>query len=188
MNNMEKNWNRDRILLEKTRAGDETGFKKIFDECHRGVFNLCFHMLQDRQEAEDITQEVFLKAFRKINKFRGESKISTWLHRIAVNSCLNRLRRNKRASFLSLDFLLEKGERQTDVQENGPLERFTREEEKKYVRKAVDSLPKNQRLAVILNHYAGFSYQEISEIMGFSPSSVRSLLYRAKQHLQKKLA
>ncbi len=184
---MDKNRNNDQGLVEKVLSGDEEAFKHLFDKYHQDIFNLCFRMLHDAQEAEDITQEVFLKVFLNIKKFRGESKVSTWLFRITVNLCLNHLRWKKYTRFLSLDFLLEKGKQEAQEQERGPLEKLTCKEERILVENAVDSLPKNQRIAVILHHYMDFSYKEISETMGLSVASVRSLLFRAKHHLQKKL-
>jgi len=185
---MEKNLIDEKRLLERIKSGDEAAFKEFFDVHHKEVFSLSFRLLRNLQEAEDITQEVFFKAYLTMNKFRGESKVSTWLYRIAVNLSMNNQRREKQKYFLSLDFLFEKGDRQAGDPGKGPMKRLTQEEEKLLVDKAVDSLPINQRVAVILNHYEGFSYREISGIMGLSVSSVRSLLYRAKQRLQKKLA
>lgn len=185
---MEKILIDEKRLIERIKSGDEAAFKEFFDGHHEAVFHLCFHMVWDLQEAEDITQEVFFKAYLTMNKFRGESKVSTWLYRVAVNLSLNHRRRKKFKHILSLDFFSEKGDEQGEDPRKGPMERLTEAEEKLLVDKAVDSLPKNQRVAVILNHYEGLSYREISGIMGLSVSSVRSLLYRAKQRLQKKLA
>jgi RNA polymerase sigma factor (sigma-70 family) len=185
--NMDKNRNMDRKLIEKVQSGDKAAFKLFFEKHHRNIYRLCYHMLHDSQEAEDMTQEVFLKVFLKIKRFRGESRVSTWLYRIAVNLCLNHLRRKNTTRFLSLDFLLEKGKQPAQEPEKEPPARLTQEEEKTIIGKAVDSLPKNQRTAIILNHYMDFSYEEISETMGRSTASVRSLLFRAKQSLQKKL-
>jgi RNA polymerase sigma-70 factor (ECF subfamily) len=178
----------EKRLLERIKAEDEAAFKEFFNVHNEAVFRLCFRILRDFQEAEDITQDVFFKAYLTMNKFRGESKVSTWLYRIAVNLSLNKQRRKKFKHILSLDFFSEKGDPQDRDPGKGPMERLTEAEEKLLVDKAVDSLPKNQRMAVILNHYEELSYHEISEILGLSISSVRSLLYRAKQRLQKKLA
>jgi RNA polymerase sigma-70 factor (ECF subfamily) len=178
---------KDKRLLERIKAGDEAVFTELFEVHHAAVFNLCFRMLGDLQETEDITQEVFFKAFLKLKKFRGESEFSTWLYRIAVNLCLNHQRRKRYKKILSLDFLIEKGNQQAGGQGKGPLEELTRKEEKLLIKKSIDSLTKNQRIAVILNHYEGLPYREISEVMGLSVSSVRSLIYRAKQRLSSSL-
>ena len=185
---MNKNGKIDLDLIDKIQSGDQAAFKELFDTYHKTVFRLCSRMLRDLQEAEDAAQEVFLKVFLQIKKFRGESNISTWLYRIAVNLCLNRLRRKKYARFLSMDFLLEKGRQPAEEPEKEPLGRLTLEEKKTAVWNAVDSLPKNQRVAIILNHYMDFSYDEIAETMGLSSASVRSLLFRGKKSLQKRLA
>jgi RNA polymerase sigma-70 factor, ECF subfamily len=180
-----ENVNEDKDLLEQIQSGDQAASKNLFDAYHKTVFRLCSRMLRDSQEAEDVTQEVFLKVFLKIKKFRGESNVSTWLYRITLNLCLNRLRRKKYARFLSLDFLLEKGSQPAQEPEKEPLARLTQQEKKALVRNAVDSLPKNQRAAVILNHYMDFSYDEIAETMGLSTASVRSLLFRGKKPCKK---
>jgi RNA polymerase sigma-70 factor (ECF subfamily) len=185
---MNENVKIDADLIDKIQSGDQAAFKELFDTYHKPVFRLCQRMLRDSQEAEDMTQDVFLKVFLQIKKFRGESSVSTWLYRIAVNMCLNRLRRKKYTRFLSLDFLLEKGSQPAQEPERGPLARLTQKEKKTAVWNAVDSLPKNQRVAVILNHYMDFSYDEIAETMGLSSASVRSLLFRGKKSLQKRLA
>jgi RNA polymerase sigma-70 factor, ECF subfamily len=180
-----ENVNEDKDLLEQIQSGDQAASKNLFDAYHKTVFRLCSRMLRDSQEAEDVTQEVFLKVFLKIKKFRGESNVSTWLYRITLNLCLNRLRRKKYARFLSLDFLLEKGSQPAQEPEKEPLARLTQQEKKALVRNAVDSLPKNQRAAVILNHYMDFSYDKIAETMGLSTASVRSLLFRGKKPCKK---
>ncbi len=185
---MNENGKTDADLIDKIRSGDQAAFKELFDTYHKSVFRLCLRMLRNSQEAEDMTQDVFLKVFLQIKKFRGESSISTWLYRIAVNLCLNHLRRKKYARFLSLDFLAEKGKQPAQQPEKEPLARLTQEEKKALVWNAVDSLPKNQRVAVILNHYMDFSYDEIAETMELSAASVRSLLFRGKKSLQKRLA
>ena len=185
---MNENGKIDTELIDKIRSGDQAAFKKLFDTYHKSVFRLCLRVLRDSQEAEDMTQDVFLKVFLQIKKFRGESSISTWLYRIAVNLCLNRLRRKKYERFLSLDFLLEKGRQPAQEPEKEPLARLTQQEKKTLVWNAVDSLPKNQRVAVILNHYMDLSYDEIAETMGLSAASVRSLLFRGKKSLQKRLS
>ena len=184
---MNKSLTEEKKLLHRIKDGNESAFHEFFENHHKAVYHLYFHMLHDLHKAEDITQEVFLKAFMRVDKFRGESKVSTWLYRIAVNLCLNHQRQKKHKNILSLDFMFERRNQQARDPGNGPLERLNQKEEKLIVRETIDSLPKNQRIAIIFNHYEGFSYHEISEIMNLSVSSVRSLIYRAKQRLQKRM-
>ncbi len=185
----------DQKLIKKLQEGDHSAFKKLFDDYKIMVFNVCLSMLSNQQEAEDITQDVFFQAYKSIKRFRAESRLSTWLYRIAVNHCLNHQRRKKQARWLSLDFILEsQGEKNQDVQTlsviasgDSPDVVLEKSERKRVVQQAINSLPKKQRIVVILHRYEGLSYKEIAEVMKCSLASVESRLHRAKVNLTKKL-
>ncbi len=185
----------DQELIEKIQAGDHVAFKKLFDDYKAMVFHICLNMLSNRQEAEDITQDVFFKAYKSIKRFRAESKLSTWLYRITVNHCLNNERRKKQERWISLDFIFQgQGEKNRGDQTlsviasgNSPDVALEESERKRIVQKAINSLPKKQRIAVILHRYEGLSYKEIAEVMACSVASVESRLHRAKANLAKKL-
>lgn len=166
-------------------------FRTVFEENKAMVFSLCLRLLGNRQEAEDLTQEVFLNAYRSFPHFRKESKTSTWLYSIAINLWRNELRRKKFKKWLSLDFLSEEQGEKTKKEfaggEDEPVAVLEKKEIGRIVQKAIDSLPERQRVALILQHYEGLVYEEIAKAMGISLSSVESLLFRAKQNLQKRL-
>lgn len=150
------------------------------------VFRTCMGVLHDSGDADDVTQEVFIEVFRSMGKFRADAKISTWLYRIALNKSLNFIRDNRKHGALSLS-----GTPPNDAlaahRTDGPEEVLQNKEKKKILEQAIDSLPAKQKKAFVLSKYDDLSYKEIAEVMKLSVSSVESLLFRARQNLQKKL-
>lgn len=178
----------DSNLIDALKNNSQSAFRTLVDEYQQMVFSTCKAIVHDIDDADDITQEVFIETFKTIHKFRADAKLSTWLYRIAINKSLNFIRDNKRNKMLRRLGLLEGKE--NIVSE--PDLNFNEEERKIYERKkaienAIDALPKNQRTAFILCKYDDLSYREISEIMEVSVSSVESLLFRARKSLQKNL-
>lgn len=155
------------------------------------VFNICYRMTGNRQEGEDLTQEVFLNAYKSISRFRSESKLSTWLYRITINHCLNHQSRKKRQRWLSLDFISDSETEQnpfySDHANNRPDAVLEQKETKLIIQNSINSLPRQQRIAIILHRYEGCTYQEIANVMQCSVASVESRIFRAKQHLYHKL-
>ena len=171
---------------------DSEAFQKIFEENKGLIYALSFRLLGNRQEAENLTQEVFLNAFKAYSSFRGESKVSTWLYRIAVNEINRELRGKKLKKFLSLDFLSAESDREPTIEpahpRNGPPAELEKKEIQRTVQRLIGSLPERQRTAITLQYYEGLAYEEIASAMEISHSSVESLLFRAKQNLEKRLA
>ena len=178
---------RESELIEKIKANDRSAFRDFYEAYKDRVFNACYRILNNKQDAEDVTQDVFIKAFRSIHQFRGHAKLSTWLYQIAVNTSLNHLRRKKIIAWLSLDFLMGKFESVSDSGSTRPDLEFEKTESERLVMKAIQSLPPRQRTAVILQRYEGLSYKEIAEVMETSLSAVESLLHHAKDNLTEKL-
>jgi len=181
-------------IIENILNGGSTGFKTLVDKYQLLVVNTCYGFVHNREDAEDIAQEVFIEVHRSINKFRKESKISTWLYRISVNKSLNFIRDNKKNTwFQSLDILfgseksLGKVIELSDSKSNIPDRIIENKETANYINEAIDSLPKNQKVAFTLHKYEDLSYKEIADVMELSLSSVESLLFRAKKNLQEKL-
>lgn len=181
----------EKEFITKIVAGDHSAFKELFDTYKIEIFNVCFRMLGNQQEAEDLTQDVFFQVYKSIKQFRSESKLSFWLYRIAINFCLNHQKKKKRAQWFSLDVLFESSPENTKDTPVSPNNRpdvlLEKSEKERMVQQAINSLPKQQRVAVILHRYQGLSYQEIAEVMACSVSSVESRLHRAKVSLAKKL-
>ncbi len=171
---------------------DEKAFKELVEKHRQLVVNTCFGLLHSIDDAEDVAQDVFIEVFRSVHNFRGNSKISTWLYRIAVNRSLNYIRDNKKhAKLQSFDDKVKanKSELNQLVSDNtgNPELNYENKQRAILLHKSMDSLPQNQRVAITLSKYEDLSNKEIAVIMNLSVSSVESLIHRAKKNLQKKL-
>jgi len=178
-------------LIERIHTDDPRAFKDLFDSNVTLVHNVCFRMLGDRQDAEDVTQEVFFEAYKSLKRFRFESKLSTWLYRIAVNRSLNHQRKRKLERWLSLDFEASEDRAQNmafhGTAADAPDSMVEKKDTERIVQEAIGKLPKRQRTALLLHRYDDLPYQEIAKIMDVTVASVESLLHRAKQTLAKNL-
>ena len=179
-------------IIEKLKEGNEKVFSDLVNTYQKMVINTCYGLLHNFEDAEDVAQDVFIEVFRSASGFRGDSKLSTWIYRIAVNRSLNFLRDHKRRKLIkSLDNIVESSPNGAggsySEQGSDPQSELENTQRSKIMHEAIDTLPKNQRIAFTLNKYEDLSYKEISEIMELSVSSVESLMHRAKKNLQKKL-
>ncbi|MCY1722599.1 sigma-70 family RNA polymerase sigma factor [Prolixibacteraceae bacterium Z1-6] len=182
----------DPEIIEQLKQGSELAFKKLVETHQKLVVNTCFGLVHNREDAEDIAQDVFIEVYRNIQKFRADSKLSTWLYRIAVNRSLNHIRDNKKNRwFHSFEDEVSAKNKQLQQLESSNSDQPEFELENKQratiLYEAINELPKNQKVAFTLSKYEELSYQEIAEVMELSVSSVESLLFRAKKALQKKL-
>ncbi|MGQ8335283.1 RNA polymerase sigma factor [Sunxiuqinia sp. A32] len=181
----------DSELINAIKNGEEQAFRRLVDDYQLLVVNTCKGLVHSIEDAQDIAQEVFIEVYHSVEKFRGDSKLSTWLYRIAVNKSLNFIRDNKRRNlFQSISGNLF-GTKELDLPTNDTGYRPDKEAEnnqrRKNIFKAIDDLPENQRVAFTLSKIEDLSYREIAEVMSLSVSSVESLIHRAKLNLQKKL-
>jgi len=179
-------------IIQKLREGDEHAFRQLVVKYRQLVVNTCFGLVHNLEDAEDIAQDVFIEVFRSVHKFRADSKISTWLYRIAVNRSLNFIRDNKRRKLAqSIEEIFSPGKEKSGnfspEKVSAPDTEIENSERAAILHKAIDSLPQNQRVAFTLNKYEDLSYKEIAAVMETSVSSVESLIHRAKKNLQKKL-
>lgn len=181
----------DDELVARIKQGDRTAYRELFETYNSLVFNVCHRILGNRADAEDVTQDVFLRAYDALPGFRGEARLSTWLYRIAVHLSLNRQRRRKRERWLALEFLEEPENelpsRDIVSSDDTPDIIAEKRERTQFVQTAMSALPEEQRVALILRHYEGLSYEEIADVMQTSVASVESRLHRAKRNLAKKL-
>jgi len=166
----------DNQLMFRFKEGDVSAFEELLKKYEKLILNLVYRFLGSSNDAEDLTQEVFLRVYRARETWQPKARFSTWIYRITANLCFN-WRRKK--TFLSLEDVSPPPSLTTESNENTEL--------KKEIQKALLSLPKNQRLALILCHYEDKSYQEISELLGCSVSSVKSLIFRARQNLKARI-
>jgi len=177
-------------LIQKLKSGDEAAFKWLVDANQDRVYNTALGIVQNAEDAEDVAQEVFIQAYRSIQSFKGDSKISTWLYRIATTRSLDLLRSRKskkRFGFLQRLFN-EKDELQFDPPDfNHPGVQLERKENAAKLFKAIARLPENQKAAFVLHKLEDLSYQQVSEVLGTTVPAVESLMHRAKQNLRKML-
>jgi len=177
-------------LIEQLKQGDQSAFKFIVDTWKDMVYNTALSIVQQEEDAEDVTQEVFVQVYQSIEGFKRESKFSTWLYRITLSKAMDHERRKKRKKrFAFVKSLFGEGsEVVVDPPDfNHPGVSLDNKEKAAILFKAMESLPDNQRMAFVLNKVEGLSYQEISEVMETTVSAVESLLHRAKTNLRKEL-
>ncbi len=163
--------------------------RELFETWHTRIYQTCFRLMGHPQEAEDITQDVFVRAFQAYGRFRGDADPGTWLYRIAVNQCLNVRRRKRRLQWLARDFWNEGVDETTTGRDRsgGVEEDMQQADRERIIGEAIDALPERQRAALILAHFERMSYKAIAETMDCTPSAVESLLHRAKSNLGKSL-
>ena len=181
----------DVILMLKFKERDKAAFEQLLDKYQKPVINFIYRMIQDRDEADDLAQEVFVRVYNSAKRYEPKAKFSTWIYRITKNLCLNELRRRKR-KFISLDETIstEEGELKREIaspEATSPYQDTSKHELQKVVKEAIESLPANQRIAVILRRYEQLSYEDIAKALECSVSAVKSLLSRAKESLKEKL-
>lgn len=177
-------------LLIQLQTGNESAFKTLVKIHQKRVFNTVLAIVQHTEEAEDIAQEVFIEVYQSVKKFRGDSKLSTWLYRIATTKALAEIRKKKSAkrfAFFTNLFSDNNEILHQPIHFEHPGIIFENKENGKILFRAISILPDNQKVAFTLYHIEGLSYQEITEVMEVSLSSVESLLFRAKTNLRKYL-
>jgi RNA polymerase sigma-70 factor (ECF subfamily) len=176
-------------LIEQLKNGDETAFKAFVEQNQDMVYNTILGIVQNEAEAEDLAQDVFIKVFEKISSFKGDSKLSTWLYRIATTTALDHLRskkRKKRFGFLQ-SLSGDKGETVQVPDFHHPGVKLDNKERATVLFKAIENLPENQKAAYTLHKLEGLSYRDVSEVLDTTVSAVESLMSRANQNLRKEL-
>jgi RNA polymerase sigma-70 factor, ECF subfamily len=178
----------DEQMVERALSGDPEAFGEIVRRWERRIFALAFGMLGREEDARDATQETFLAAFRNLRGFRGEAKVSSWLHRIAVNQCISRQRRAKVRSETALEDEAEKNIAvfisPNDV---SPARAVENRESSIAVRRAVCGLPAELRQVVVMKEFEELTFHQISDVLGVPLSTVKSRLYTALRQLQMRL-
>jgi RNA polymerase sigma-70 factor (ECF subfamily) len=177
-------------LIEQLKHGDESAFKVIVEQWQDMVYNTILGIVQNETEAEDLAQDVFIKVFEKISTFKGDSKFSTWLYRIATTTALDHLRSKKRKK--RFGFLQSLGGGGTEEKEqvpdfHHPGISLDNKERSAVLFKAIAALPENQKAAYTLHKLEGLSYRDVSEVLNTTVSAVESLMSRANQNLRKQL-
>ena len=178
----------DQELVKRVQKGYKRAFDQLFVRYQGKIFGLVTRYVRDRQEVEDVVQEAFIKAFRALPRFRGDSQFYTWLYRIAINTAKNHLvaraRRPPGADIDADDAESYEPMRQVENPEN----ELARDELSKVIHKAIADLPDDLRSAVTLREFDGMSYEQIADIMECPVGTVRSRIFRARESIDKKIA
>ncbi len=177
-------------LIKKAAKGDANAFESLMRQYQTPVYNLCYRMLGDPEDAADMTQETFLKVWKNLEGFHMQSAFSTWLYRLASNSCLDLLRSKKRKPTISLLQEDDDGEQVTiDPADPSPLpeEVLIKKEEQQLLRDALMSLDEQQRSILTLRVVRDLSYEDIASILQIKEGTVKSRLARARENLRKKV-
>jgi RNA polymerase sigma-70 factor (ECF subfamily) len=198
MNENAKNTDRsareDAILIRAFQEGDKAVFDELVLKHQHKLFNLCYRLSGDYQEANDAAQETFMKVYESLRKFRFESAFSTWLYRIAVNICKNKFRslayrQEKKTVSLDNPGLTEDDDSTLEIRDDthSPARELEKKERMRAIEEAISMLPPEQKAVVTLHDIEGFSYGEIVQITGTALGTVKSRLARARLDLRKRL-
>jgi len=178
-------------VVLQAREGDAKAFSELVRRYEGKIFRLAMHITQNREDAEDVLQETFLKAYEHLNQFQGNSKFYTWIVRIAVNQALMKLRKRKTDKTVSIDETIDTGEdtvaREIAAWDEDPEQRYSREEMNKILSTAVDSLAPPYRAVFVLRDVEDLSTEETAEALNLSIPAVKSRLLRARLQLRDKL-
>lgn len=184
----------DTVLIRAIQTGDMAAFDELVLKHKDRLFNLVYWFLGDYQDANDCAQETFIKAFKSINRFRFESAFSTWLYRIAINTCKNRIKSSAyRWKKKTVSFEISNGSKNgnpcSEIVNGSPTPAMALEKKERmmWIQKAINSLPEEQNQVVVLRDIQGLSYQDISDITGLNLGTVKSRLARGRLELKNKL-
>lgn len=184
-------FNTDTDLVDQLKQKNESAFRYVVKKYQDQVVNTCYGLVQNKDDAEDLAQEVFLEVYRSIYSFNNQSKLSTWIYRISINKSLEWVRKDNRKkrwgqfkNWLGLTTEPDELENKSTLK---PDEQLEDEERKKILQHHLQLLNERQRTALVMLYFEELTYQEITEIMNISVSSVESLLFRARQNLKNKL-
>jgi RNA polymerase sigma-70 factor (ECF subfamily) len=176
----------DEELVAAARSGDHSAFDSLVRRWDRKIQGAVYRVLGSEEEARDVAQEAFLKAYRGLGSFRNEARFSSWLYQIALNLCRDRLRRRRAGVLVSLE---DMGETEAGVAQRGPsaLAVVEARDLSQAVARAVQELPEDQREVIVLKEYEGLTFLEIAEVLGLPPSTVKTRLYRGLGQLRVRL-
>lgn len=177
----------EKDLVRLSKKGDEGAFAVLVKKYRIKVFNLAFSLTRDRDVADDLAQEAFIKAYFALSRFQLKSGFGTWLYRITINHVRDYLRKKSRVSQISIDNIKESAVLRQD-EEMKKEETLKEEQRKKLFYQALRTLPEKHQAILSLRDIQGFSYEEISKILRISPGTVDSRIHRARKLLRKKLA
>lgn len=181
----------DYEIVLRVQSGDKAAFNLLVEKYHRRVSRLLVRLLKNQEDIEDVVQETFIKAYRAIGNFRGESAFYTWIYRIAINTAKNLLLTQKRKPSQALEYENEEGETFEDNSAlsniDTPESLYLTRQVAETVNKAMMALPSDLRDAIVMREIDGLSYEEIAEAMGCPIGTVRSRIFRAREAISQKI-
>jgi RNA polymerase sigma-70 factor (ECF subfamily) len=180
----------DAELVRRAQSGDRAAFDALVTRSESKVYGLCLKMLGNPEDAEDVLQEVFIKAYQSLSGFRGDSAFSTWLYRIATNACLMRIRK-KKLETVSLDQPVEQGEDGTrDVADwtKDPASELMNDELRAVLAQHINELAPDNRIVFVLRDIHGLTTEDTASVLGLTPPAVKSRLHRARLYLRERLS
>ncbi|GBD38085.1 ECF RNA polymerase sigma factor SigE [bacterium HR37] len=174
-------------LINKVKSGDETAFSELMRRHYRGVLNYIYRFTNNRETSEDLAQEVFLRVYRSVKRYKPDAKFSTWLYKIATNVCLTEIKSKGRENNVSLDEIYQSTGEVQDQSGHSAYDVVFRKQVKDLIFDALRSLPPRERMAIILCKYEELPYEEVAEIIGCTPGAVKAYVHRGRMKLIEKL-
>jgi len=180
-------------LIKLILQGDKDKFRMLVEKYQQMVFRTCMGFVHNKDDADDLTQEVFIQAFQSLQGFKGAASFSTWIYRIAINASLNKVRKSSGYPILQRLDTFAGAAKEKEVSlpaydAADPESILITQEHKEWVKKALDKLPEKQRTAIVLSKYDDLSQKEIAEIMNTTEGAIEALIQRAKKNLRDKLS
>jgi len=178
----------EKDLIQKAKSGDQDAFEQLVLAHQNKVYTICVHMVTDREEAADLAQEAFLKDWRNLSSFQGESSFATWMYRLTTNVCLDYLRKQSRRQNISTAVSLDdedSGWTEPADHSQDPQVHLEREERKRALTRALQELPEHHRRPLIMREVSGMSYQEIADALDTDLGTIKSRIARARERLRK---
>ena len=181
----------DQLLVERAKGGDAQAFRDLVERSRQNVYRLAYNLTGNRLDAEDLSQDVFIKAYRSLPKFRGDAKWSTWLYRITVNTCMDH-GRTKAGKKMESSFNQEETQAEYEVERSRDAVSPDRKAESAIIQEQIESamnaLTEQERSVFVLRHYHDFSLKQIAETLEIAEGTVKAYLFRAVRRLQEKLS
>ena len=181
----------DGEIIGQILQGNRNMFKLLVERYQPMIFRTCMGFLHDKDDSDDLTQDIFIQTYQLLAGYKGDAAFSTWIYRISVNACLNKIRKSAKNSFLQRFENVFRSEKEYSfpaADAENPENLLIRTERNEWVEKALNSLPEKQRIAIVLSKYDDLSQREIAEIMETTEGAVEALLQRAKTNLREKLS
>lgn len=179
----------DEELVEDVKKGNIDAFEDIVKKYENKVYGIVFHMMKNQNEVEDLAQEVFLKVYKNLDRFKGDSSLYTWIYKITVNLCLDELKKRKNIIYLDEKINVEDGEidKELPSNERSQEELYEDKELKENLHRCINKLPDKQKMMIVLRDIKGFSYDEIAKITNNKIGTVKSQINRARLKLKELL-